>query len=86
MRSAHGYAIVDNDSGLCRGGRGADVNLELVEAAVRMSLRGDETWWRPTGSKVSVKEDCAGVRGVMVARVETAAGVKAFSVGKQVRS
>ena len=36
----HGYAIVDHDPDFVVGGEGRTFNLEMVETAVRMILRG----------------------------------------------
>jgi NagD protein len=78
----HGYAIVDNDPDFVVVGEGRTFNLELVEAAVRMILRGAKL------IATNLDPNCPttdGVRpgcGAMVAMLETATGVKAFSVGK----
>jgi NagD protein len=79
---AHGYAIVDHDPDYVVVGEGRTFNLEMVEAAVRMILRGAKL------IATNLDPNCptqAGLRpgcGAMVAMLETAAGVKAFSVGK----
>src|SRR5688572_8193574 len=78
----HGYAIVDHDPDYVVVGEGRTFNLEMVEAAVRMILRGAKL------IATNLDPNCptqAGLRpgcGAMVAMLETAAGVKAFSVGK----
>jgi NagD protein len=78
----NGYAVVDSDPDYVVVGEGRTFNLELVEAAVRM-IRG--------GAKLiatNLDPNCPtqhGIRpgcGAMVAMLETATGVKAFSVGK----
>ena len=78
----HGYAIVDHDPDYVVVGEGRTFNLELVEAAVRMILGGAKL------VATNLDPNCptaTGLRpgcGAMVAMLETATGVKAFSVGK----
>jgi NagD protein len=79
---ANGYAIVDHDPDYVVVGEGRTFNLELVEAAVRMILGGAKL------IATNLDPNCPtanGVRpgcGAMVAMLEAATGVKAFSVGK----
>ncbi len=78
----NGYAIVDHDPDYVVVGEGRTFNLELVESAVRMIEKGaklvatnlDPNCPTPTG----LRPGC----GAMVAMLEAATGVKAFSVGK----
>ena len=78
----HGYAVVDHDPDYVVVGEGRTFNLELVEAAVRMILRGakliatnlDPNCPTPNG----LRPGC----GAMVAMLEAATGVRSFSVGK----
>ncbi len=78
----NGYAIVDQDPDYVVVGEGRTFNLEMVEAAVRMILRGakliatnlEPNCPTPTG----LRPGC----GAMVAMLEAATGVRAFSVGK----
>src|SRR5437762_11598805 len=78
---AHGYAVVDHDPDYVVVGEGRTFNLEMVETAVRMILRGaklvatnlDPNCPTPSG----LRPGC----GAMVAMLETAAGVRAFSLG-----
>jgi NagD protein len=78
----HGYAIIDHDPDYVVVGEGRTFNLELVEAAVRMILGGAKLL------ATNLDPNCptaTGLRpgcGAMVAMLETATGVKAFSVGK----
>src|SRR5438105_5946152 len=78
----HGYAVVDHDPTYVVVGEGRTFNLELVEAAVRMILGGAKL------IATNLDANCPtanGVRpgcGAMVAMLEAATGVKAFSVGK----
>lgn len=79
----YGYAVVDHDPDYVVVGEGRTFNLEMVEAAVRMILGGAKLIATnldpncPTQGG-SLRPGC----GAMVAMLETAAGVKAFSVGK----
>src|SRR5439155_25189805 len=78
----NGFAIVDHAPDYVVVGEGRTFNLEMVEAAVRMILRGakliatnlDPNCPTPNG----LRPGC----GAMVAMLESATGVKAFSVGK----
>jgi NagD protein len=78
----NGYAVVDHAPDYVVVGEGRTLNLELVEAAVRMILGGakliatnlDPNCPTPNG----LRPGC----GAMVAMLETATGIKAFSVGK----
>jgi NagD protein len=78
----NGYAIVDQDPDYVVVGEGRTFNLELVEAAVRMIRGGakliatnlDPNCPTPTG----LRPGC----GALVALLEVATGVRAFSVGK----
>lgn len=78
-----GFAVVDHDPDYVVVGEGRTFNLELVEAAVRMILKGAKLIATnldpncPT-SNGSLRPGC----GAMVAMLELATGVKAFSVGK----
>src|SRR6476620_9676522 len=79
----HGYAVVDHDPDYVVVGEGRTFNLELVETAVRMILGGAKliaTNMDPNcpTTNGSIRPGC----GAMVAMLETATGVKAFSVGK----
>ena len=79
----HGYAVVDHDPDYVVVGEGRTFNLEMVEAAVRMILGGAKliaTNLDPNcpAQGGSLRPGC----GAMVAMLETAAGVRAFSVGK----
>ncbi|OWK38342.1 HAD-IIA family hydrolase [Fimbriiglobus ruber] len=79
----HGYAVVDHDPDYVVVGEGRTFNLELVETAVRMIMGGAKLIATnldpncPTANG-SLRPGC----GAMVAMLEIATGVKAFSVGK----
>lgn len=78
----HGYAVVDHDPDYVVVGEGRTFNLELVEAATRMVLGGAKLI--ATNLDPSCPTD-RGVRpgcGALVALLEAATGVEAFSVGK----
>ena len=78
----NGYAVVDHEPDYVVVGEGRTFNLELVEAAVRMIMGGAKL------IATNLDPNCPtqnGVRpgcGAMVAMLEIATGVKAFSVGK----
>lgn len=78
----NGYAVVDDDPDYVIVGEGRMFNMETVEAAVRMILRGAKL------IATNLDPNCptaAGTRpgcGAIVAMLESATGRKAFSVGK----
>lgn len=79
---SNGYAIVDKDPDYVVVGEGRTLNFEMMEAAVGMIQRGAKL------VATNLDPNCptqAGMRpgcGAVVALLETATGVKAFSVGK----
>lgn len=76
------YAVVDSDPDFVVVGEGRAFTLEMVEAAVRMILNGSKL------IATNLDPNCptiAGMRpgcGAIVRMIETATGLKAFSVGK----
>src|SRR5947208_16294625 len=78
----NGYAIVDDDPDYVVVGEGRTFNREIVEAAVRMIVRGSKL------IATNIDPNCPtshGLRpgcGAIVAMLETATGLAAFSVGK----
>src|SRR3954471_2914561 len=78
----NGYSIVDDDPDYVVVGEGRTFNMEIIEAAVRMILRGSKL------IATNIDPNCPtshGLRpgcGAIVAMLETATGLKAFSVGK----
>jgi NagD protein len=78
----NGYAIVDDDPDYVVVGEGRTFNMEIVEAAVRMILKGSKL------VATNIDPNCPtahGLRpgcGAIVAMLETATGLAAFSVGK----
>ncbi|MFO0866703.1 MAG: TIGR01457 family HAD-type hydrolase [Gemmataceae bacterium] len=78
----NGYAVVDHDPDYVVVGEGRTFNLELVEAAVRMILRGAKLIATNLDPNCPTQHGLRPGCGAMVAMLETATGVKAFSVGK----
>lgn len=78
----NGYAIVDNDPDYVVVGEGRTFNLELVEAAVRMIVRGAKLIATNLDPNCPTENGLRPGCGAMAAMLETATGVKAFSVGK----
>src|SRR3954467_4551148 len=78
----HGYAIVDHDPDYVVVGEGRTFNLELVEAAVRMILGGAKLIATNLDPNCPTQNGLRPGCGAMVAMLEIATGVKAFSVGK----
>jgi NagD protein len=78
----HGYSVVDHDPDYVVVGEGRTFNLELVEAAVRMILGGAKLIATNLDPNCPTQNGLRPGCGAMVAMLETAAGVKAFSVGK----
>lgn len=79
----NGIAIVDHDPDFVVVGEGRTFNLELVEAAVQMIMRGAKLI--ATNPDPNCPTSNGGMRpgcGALVATLEVATGVKAFSVGK----
>jgi NagD protein len=79
---ANGYSIVDHDPDYVVVGEGRAFTFEMLEAATRMILAGAKL------IATNLDANCptaGGLRpgcGAIVAMLETATGVKAFSVGK----
>lgn len=78
----HGYAVVDHDPDYVVVGEGRTFNLEMVEAAVRMILAGAKLIATNLDPNCPTQNGLRPGCGAMVAMLETATGVKAFSVGK----
>src|SRR3954453_12639405 len=76
----NGYAVVDHDPDYVVVGEGRTFNLELVEAAVRMILRGAKLIATNLDPNCPTQDGLRPGCGAMVAMLETATGVKAFSV------
>lgn len=79
----NGIAIVDHDPDFVVVGEGRTFNLEMVEAAVQMIMHGAKLI--ATNPDPNCPTQNGGTRpgcGALVATLEVATGVKAFSVGK----
>jgi NagD protein len=78
----NGYAIVDHEPDYVVVGEGRTFNLELVESAVRMILGGAKLIATNLDPNCPTQNGLRPGCGAMVAMLEVATGVKAFSVGK----
>lgn len=78
----NGYAVVDHDPDYVVVGEGRTFNLELVEAAVRMIEKGAKLIATNLDPNCPTQNGMRPGCGAMAAMLETATGVKAFSVGK----
>jgi NagD protein len=78
----HGYAVVDHDPDYVVVGEGRTFNLEMVEAAVRMIFGGAKLIATNMDPNCPTQNGIRPGCGAMVAMLESATGMKAFSVGK----
>jgi NagD protein len=78
----NGYAVVDHEPDYVVVGEGRTFNLELVEAAVRMILAGAKLIATNLDPNCPTQDGLRPGCGALVALLEIATGVKAFSVGK----
>jgi NagD protein len=78
----NGYAVVDHGPDYVVIGEGRTFSLELVEAAVSMVHRGAKLIATNLDSSCPTQDGLRPGCGALVALLETALGVKAFSVGK----
>jgi NagD protein len=78
----NGYAVVDHEPDYVVVGEGRTFNLELVEAAVRMIVGGAKLIATNLDPNCPTQDGMRPGCGAMVAMLELATGVKAFSVGK----
>jgi NagD protein len=78
----NGYAVVDHEPDYVVVGEGRTFNLELVEAAVRMIQGGAKLVATNLDPNCPTQSGLRPGCGAMVAMLETATGVKAFSPGK----
>jgi NagD protein len=78
----NGYTIVDHDPDYVVVGEGRTFNLELVEAAVRMIMRGAKLIATNLDPNCPTADGIRPGCGAMVAMLEAATGARAFSVGK----
>lgn len=78
----NGYSIVDRDPDYVVVGEGRTLNYEMVEAAVGMILAGAKLVATNMDPNCPTQSGTRPGCGAVVAMLETATGVKAFSVGK----
>src|SRR4051812_17650016 len=78
----NGYAVVDHEPDYVVVGEGRTFNLELVEAAVRMIHGGAKLIATNLDPNCPTQNGLRPGCGALVALLETATGIKAFSVGK----
>src|SRR6478736_2556896 len=78
----NGYSIVDEDPDYVVVGEGRTFNMEIVETAVRMILRGSKLIATNIDPNCPTSQGLRPGCGAIVAMLETATGLKAFSVGK----
>jgi NagD protein len=78
----NGYAVVDHDPDYVVVGEGRTFNLELVESAVRMIMKGAKLIATNLDPNCPTQNGLRPGCGAMVAMLELATGTKAFSVGK----
>lgn len=78
----NGFAIVDHDPDYVVVGEGRTFNLELVETAVRLIQGGAKLIATNLDPNCPTQNGLRPGCGAMVAMLETATGIKAFSVGK----
>lgn len=78
----NGYAVVDHEPDYVVVGEGRTFNLELVETSVRLILGGAKLIATNLDPNCPTHNGLRPGCGAMVAMLEIATGVKAFSVGK----
>jgi len=79
---SNGYAIVDKDPDYVVVGEGRTLNFEMVEAALRMILAGAKLVATNLDPNCPTAHGLRPGCGAIVAMLEAASGIKAFSVGK----
>jgi NagD protein len=78
----NGYSIVEKDPDYVVVGEGRTMNYEMVEAAVGMILQGAKLVGTNLDPSCPTQNGTRPGCGALVSMLETATGVKAFSVGK----
>jgi NagD protein len=78
----NGYSIVDKDPDYVVIGEGRTLNFEMAEAALRMVLNGAKLVATNLDPNCPTHQGTRPGCGAIVAMLEAAAGIKAFSVGK----
>jgi NagD protein len=79
---SNGYAVVDKDPDYVVVGEGRTLNFEMVEAALGMILGGAKLVATNPDPSCPTQTGTRPGCGAIVAMLEAAAGVKAFSLGK----
>jgi NagD protein len=79
---SNGYAVVDKDPDYVIVGEGRTLNFEMVEAALGMILGGAKLVATNLDPNCPTQHGTRPGCGALVALLETAAGVKAFGLGK----
>lgn len=80
--NSSGYAVVDSDPDYVVVGEGRTMTFEIMETAVNMLHRGAKLVATNLDPNCPTKHGSRPGCGAVVAMLEAAAGVKAFSVGK----
>ena len=78
----NGYSIVDHDPDYVVVGEGRTISFEMLEAATRMIVAGAKLIATNLDPNCPTHRGLRPGCGAMVAMLETATGVRAFSVGK----
>lgn len=79
---SNGYSIVDKDPDYVVVGEGRTLNFEMAETALRMILGGAKLVATNLDPNCPTQNGLRPGCGAIVAMLEAAAGIKAFSVGK----
>jgi NagD protein len=79
---SNGYAIVDKDPDYVVVGEGRTISFEMVEVALKMIMGGAKLVATNLDPNCPTESGLRPGCGATVAMLETASGVKAFSVGK----
>lgn len=78
----NGYAVVDHDPDYVVVGEGRTLTMEMVDAAVRMIVAGAKLVATNPDPNCPTQHGLRPGCGAIVAMLEAATGIKAFSVGK----
>ena len=79
---ANGYSIVDHDPDYVVVGEGRTMSMEMVETAVQMIVDGAKLVATNLGPNCPTQHGLRPGCGAIVAMLEAATGIRAFSVGK----
>ncbi|BDS05577.1 acid sugar phosphatase [Oceaniferula spumae] len=78
----NGYTVVDDDADYVVVGEGRTINFEMIEKAVRLVSKGSALVATNLDTTCPTDEGIRPGCGAIVAMIESATGMKAFSVGK----